>query len=41
MTEVRSNLKNEYESYNCERFEAKDKYNEETQEQIYKCIETK
>ena len=41
MTEVRSNLKNGYESYNCEQFEAKDMYNEDTHEQIYKCIEIK
>ena len=41
MTEVKSNFKNRYASYNCEKCEDKDKYNEETQEHIYKCIEIK
>ena len=41
MTEVKSNFKNRYESYNCEKCEDKGKYNEETQEHIYKCIEIK
>ena len=39
MTEVKSNFKNQYEIYNCEKCEERGKYNEETQEHIYKCIE--
>ena len=41
MTEVKSNYKNRYESLNCDKCEKNNKFNEETQEHVYKCREIK